>query len=272
MAGTERALFDGKTLRGWRAIPRLPAPCYPGGPEPDASGEQYRIAASTCGAWSVVDGAITGGQEVRGYGGYLLTDETFADFELCYDANPDWPADTGLLVRATARGTEGFQILLDHRKSGAIGGFYGNGLAGFHAISFNVDVQRDQNGRPEKLIIEDPETTREPVSDAKRSLLRYTMSPEEFLRVWRWKDWNSFRVRCEGVYPVLTTWINGVKACELDTAQIRWPGYDKDAVARLLGRAGHIALEVHDNDPAMGDERWGPGAVCRWKNISIEEL
>lgn len=27
----------------------------------------------------------------------------------------------------------------------------------------------------------------------------------------------------------------------------------------LLGRSGHIAFEVHDNDPNIGDERWaGP--------------
>jgi hypothetical protein len=272
MAAQNRALFDGNTLKGWHAVPRLPTSRYPGGPEPDTSTVEYKTAASTNGAWSTASGVIIGAQGIKGYGGYLLTDEQFADFELSYDAKPDWPVDTGLLVRTTARGTQGFQILLDHRKSGAIGGFYGNGISGFHAISFNVDVEWGKDGKPVKLIIEKPETTLEPVTDAKRSLLSYAITPEEFLKIWKWNDWNSFRVRCEGEYPVLTTWINGVKAYELDTAKIQWPDYDKAAIAKLLGRAGHIALEVHDNDPGMGDDRWAPGAVCRWKNIYIKEL
>jgi hypothetical protein len=267
----EKELFDGTTLKGWHAVPRLPTPRCPGEPGPDTSTETYKTAASTCGKWSVVDGVITGAQEIRGYGGYLLTDGKFADFELSYDAKPDWPVDTGLLVRTTARGTQGFQILLDHRKSGAIGGFYGNGISGFHAISFNVDVERDRDGKPERLIIEKSETTLEPVTGAKRALLSYAIDPEKFLEIWKWNDWNSFRVRCEGEYPVLTTWINGVKAYELDTAKIQWPGYNREETAKLLGRAGHIALEVHDNDPGMGDDRWAPGAVCRWKNIRITE-
>jgi hypothetical protein len=264
-----RTLFDGITLKGWHAVPRIPVPRYPGGTEPDTSAESYRVAASTGGKWLVADGAIVGAQEIRGYGGYLLTDEKFADFEIFYDAKPDWPVDTGLLVRTTARGTQGFQILLDHRKSGAIGGFYGNGISGFHAILFNVDVERDKNGKPERLVVEKNENSLEVVTDAKRALLSYAITPEKFIEIWKWNDWNSFRVRCEGKYPVLTSWINGVKAYELDTAKIRWPDYDREATAELLGREGHIALEVHDNDPGMGDDRWAPGAVCRWKNIYI---
>jgi hypothetical protein len=107
--------------------------------------------------------------------------------------------------------------------------------------------------------------------DQKRALLSYAIKPEEFLEIWHWGDWNNFRVRCEGEYPVLTSWINGVKAYELDTGKINWPNYDKEAVRRLLGTSGHIALEVHDNDPKMGNARWAPGAVCRWRNISIKE-
>ncbi|MDR1306480.1 MAG: DUF1080 domain-containing protein [Treponema sp.] len=272
MADKGRALFDGASLKGWHTAPRLPTARYPGGPEPDTGTEHYRTAASTGGAWSVIDGVVTGAQGIKGYGGYLLTDEKFADFELSYDAKPDWPVDTGLLVRTTDRGTQGFQILLDHRKSGAIGGFYGNGISGFHAVSFNVDVRRNKDGGPEGLIIEKPETTLEPVTPAKRALLSYAIDPEEFLKTWKWNDWNSFQVRCVGEYPVLTTWINGVKAYELDTGKINWPDYDKAAIAKLLGRAGRISLEVHDNDPGMGEDRWAPGAVCRWKNIFIREL
>jgi hypothetical protein len=39
------------------------------------------------------------------------------------------------------------------------------------------------------------------------------------------------------------------------------PHFDRDAVAEVLGSSGHIAFEVHDKDPTIGDERWGPGAL-----------
>ena len=267
-----RPLFDGKTLNGWHAVPRILTSRFPGGPEPDKTDPKYLAAAKTRGHWEVKDGAITGTQEVRGLGGYLLTDETFADFELCYEANPDWPVDTGLLVRTTAVGSQGFQILLDHRKSGAIGGFYGNGIGGFHAVSFNVDAEYDGTGKAIGIKIEDPAATLEPITKEKRALLSYAMSSEEFLKIWRWNDWNEFKVSCAGEYPVLTSWINGVKAYELDTGRIIWPDYDKEAVRKLLGRSGHIALEIHDNDPGMGDARWAPGNACRWRNIVINVL
>jgi hypothetical protein len=50
------------------------------------------------------------------------------------------------------------------------------------------------------------------------------------------------------------------------------PDYDPDAVLRLLGHRGHLALEVHDNDAMFGDARWGEGAACRWRNIRVKEL
>jgi hypothetical protein len=267
-----RPLFDGKTLRGWHAVPRLPTAQWPGGPEPDTGAQQYKTAAATHGNWEVIDGAISGTQELRGFGGYLLSDEVFADFEIVFEARPDWPADTGLLVRTTERGSQGFQILLDHRKSGAIGGFYGNGIGQFHAISFNVDAVYDDTGKAIGLMAENSETTLEPVTDSKRSLLNYAIGSREFLEIWRWGEWNQFKVRCEGEYPVLTSWINGTKAYEMDTSAINHPNYDRDAVRRLLGRAGHIALEIHNNDPRMGEARWGLGVACRWRNIAIKVL
>lgn len=270
----EIELFDGSTLAGWHRSPRLPVPVAPGAPEPDHTTERYRAAAATLGRWYVEDGAIVGGQEPpgSGFGSYLVTDATYADFELSFEVKPDWPADTGVLVRSTTQGTQGFQVLIDYRKSGGIGGFYGNGLGGFHALSHVVDVRRDEAGRPVGLIEEDPATNLEPITDEKRSLLSYAAPAADFHRAWKWDDFNRITVRCVGVYPVLTTWLNGVKLYEMDSSLIDHPAYDRDAVAALLGRAGHIALEVHDNDPRMGSERWGADSVVRWKNIRLREL
>jgi hypothetical protein len=195
-------LFDGNSLAGWHAVPRLPVPPWPGGPEPDRTSPGYRTAAGTRGSWTVQDGAIVGTQDPPGcgYGGYLLTDESYADFLITFEVRPDWPADTGLLVRATDLGCQGFQVLIDHRKSGGIGGYYGNGIGGFHALAYGLDVERDEAGRPIRLVQEGETATLEPVTD------------------------------------------------------------------------GHIALEVHDNDPGMGQDRWAPEAVVRWRNMRLELL
>ena len=259
-----RQLFDGKTLNGWHAVCRA---------QGDKTSEKYQIASKTTGRWEVIDGAIVGTQEIRGFGGYLLSDEKFADFELTFEANPDWPADTGIYIRTSPIGTQGFQILIDHRRSGGIGGFYGNGIGNFHAVTFYVDAVKDSAGNAIGMKIhDDPATVFNPVTPEKRALLSYAIKPEDFIKTWRWKNWNEFRIRCVGEYPVLTTWINGVKAYEMDSAKIVWPNYDKDAALKILGRAGHIALEVHPNDPGLGDERWAPGAACRWRNFTIDVL
>jgi hypothetical protein len=77
-----------------------------------------------------------------------------------------------------------------------------------------------------------------------------------------------------GELPHLTTWINGEKIAELDTAKIHVPRWDRDVILNRIGRAGHIALEVHSSggNDKLGPNRWSPGAVCRWRNIAVKTL
>ena len=77
-------------------------------------------------------------------------------------------------------------------------------------------------------------------------------------------------IRCVGRMPRTTVWINGLLVAETDPATLDAPNYDADAVADALG--GHIAFEVHDNDPRLGAGRWAPSARCRWRDIRIREL
>jgi hypothetical protein len=261
------SLFDGKTLNGWHAIPRTPAPPYPGGPEPDHNSDYYRKAMATHGHWIVENGAIVGGQDPpgSGLGAYLLSDDVFGDFELTIDANPDWPADTGVLVRTTVLGSQGFQIHVDHRRQGSIGTIYGNGIGSFRARHYAFDVRRDAGGRPVGLQLLD-------VPESEKKGLLYAADPREIIRVWKFLDWNTIRIRVAGAMPRLTTWINGMKVVEFDAAQYEAEHYDRKRVLDLLGPRGHIALEVHNNDANLGLDRWGPGAVCRWKNIVVTPL
>ena len=154
-------------------------------------------------------------------------------------------------MRTTGSGAQGFQILIDHRKSGGIGGFYGNGTGSFHALAYGVDVVRDAAGDPVRLTVDDPATSVEPASTAKKEMLSYAAPAEDLLRAWRWDDWNEMTVRCTGRYPVLASWVNGVKLYEIDTGAISHPGYDRDA-ARAAQRQDDSVDHGTWIDPTAG--------------------
>ncbi len=259
-----KELIRGDTLEGWKVMPRGLGVMQEGS-------EQWKTAWEHKGLWTIADGVIEGRQDPPGcgYGSYLVSEETYGDFELILEAKPDWPADTGIYLRATEDGFMGYQVLLDHRKSGSIGGFYGNSIGGFHAINWNVDAEYDETGKATRLIIEDPATTIEPIHDWKREMLTYSITGEEFLRVWKWDDWNEFRIVCRGAFPEITTYINGVKVASVDMSKTE-EHFFKDKAAQLT--RGHIAFEVHDNDPGMGKARWGEEAACRWRKVRIREI
>jgi Domain of Unknown Function (DUF1080) len=273
------SLFDGTTLTGWSAIPRNYGRLYPGGPQvldvitvfpPDYQERAEQFPA----AWSVEEGEIVGRQQPAGsgYGGYLITEQAYGDFELRFQANPDWPADTGVMVRRRRDTWEGLQVLIDHRRSGSIGGFYGNGIGGFHAVPFAIDADRGPDGEPVGLRPDDPATSVEPFDPSKRAMLTQAVDVDEFLSVWRWAGWNAFTVRCVGELPRTTVWINDLLVAEIDLSGLQADNYDPDAVRQALGRQGHIALEVHDTDPMLRADRWAPTARCRWRNLRIREL
>jgi hypothetical protein len=272
-------LFDGETLAGWRTAPRIYGSLYPGGPSVlemfERDGRELPQDPEKHPAhWFVEDSVLVGQQDSpgSGYGGYLVTEKDYGDFELILEMRPDWPADTGVMLRRLPDSWEGFQVLVDHRPSGGIGGFFGNGLASFSAVPFAVDVARDAAGQPVGLIADDSDTSVEPVTQEKRARLAYAADVADFLKVWRWDDWNELHIRCVGALPLITTWVNGLKVAELDTATLDSPNYKPADVLQVLGTRGHIALEVHDNDSYFGEARWGVGAQCRWRNIRIKEL
>jgi hypothetical protein len=273
-----RSLFDGRTLKGWHAVPRATPEQWAryqrlkaGNVEALPKDEALKLVMGQSGRWTVEDGALVGGQDQpgSGRGAYLVSDEKFADFELELEANPDWPIDTGVMVRCQDIGSVGFQVLVDHRPNGCIGGFFGNGIGAFRAFPFILDA--DTTGPPEGPW----KPTRFRAGAKPDGVVvppQYSAPLEDVIRAWRPGQWNRLRIRCLGELPVLTTWINDVKIAELDSGRYEAPGYDPKDVAAKLGRAGHIGFEVHSNDPKIGKERWWPGAVCRWRNIQIKVL
>jgi len=245
-------LFDGKTLKGWHPKARVLPKHFP----------NYKESLVDHAKWAVEDGVLIGGQNPPGcgLGGWLLTDEKFGDFELTLEARPDWSIDTGIYIRTTDSGA-GFQVLLDHRDGGAIGFIYGKNIGGFHARPYEFWPRRDDSGKVVGLIPKD-------VAEKDRIPIDYAARSEDFLKAWKFGGWNNFKIRCIGKYPVITTWINGVKICQFNTGTLKGHRYDHEKTAKLLGREGRIAFEVH----AGTGVRWAKDAVCRWRNIHLTPL
>ena len=236
-------IFDGKTLTGWH---------------------NSKTGHGSGGRWRVEDGAITGEQDPpgSGNGGILLTNEKHGDFELEIDIKPDWGVCSGLFIRSTEKG-QCFQVMVDYHDEGSVGQIYGEGSGAFVARAFDIfgKYNADKN-----LIGVTAEAGKGLSERYKPQYLKYTCTPDEWVKAWKLGDWNKLRVRCEGRDPTITTWINGQKVCAFDAASFDHPRYDRKTVRDLLGREGHIAVQVH------GGKGWPIGKKCRWRNIRIKRI
>ncbi len=103
-AGDWKPLFDGKDLTGWHL-------------------QKERGQHGTGGHWGVTDDGVLFGEQGppgSGNGGFLLTDETFDEFELEVSLRPDWGPDSGIFLRTDERGG-GWQVYVDHHDHGNVG-------------------------------------------------------------------------------------------------------------------------------------------------------
>src|SRR6187399_902391 len=136
------AIFDGKTLNGWHVSAK--------------SGHSRTSKNTTGGDWKVVDGAITGTQDIPGNGGIVLTDKKYSEFEITLEMNNDFGPDSGLFLRCTEDG-KCYQGLIDFHSGGSLMGLYGEGLGGKpHFRFFNF-------GKTESDIELTPDRTPQPV-------------------------------------------------------------------------------------------------------------
>lgn len=238
-----QTVFDGKTLKGWHKNPQ-------------------KIGHGTGGSWVVEDGVIAGEQDPpgSGNGGILLTDEKYGDFELLIDMKPDWGCCSGLFIRSTDKG-QCFQMMVDYHDAGNVGHIYGEGTGGFNTRCFDIDGIYDDDKQLVKL-----KTSKE--KTAEEVGLVYSCQPAEWLEAWKVNDWNTAKVRCEGEYPTITTWINDLKVCVFDGAKSNNDTYQKqkEEIKKTLGSAGSVAVQVH------GGNGWPKGAKCRWRNVNVRKI
>ncbi len=180
-----RALFDGKSLNGW-----------------------HISQTSNHGSTPLVivrDGMILGAQNPPGRGGLLVSNESFADFDLYLEVRSDWGNDSGVLFRVTEAGA-GYQLTMDTLPCGSVGRLEG------------VGGVRMANQTP-TLAATAPCWTDDPGMAA-----------------WKRDDWNVVQVRVAGVAPQVAVTVNGVQLpIAADTAN--------SAVGGRI--AGPIALQIH---------------------------
>ena len=216
-------LFDGTSLKGWHVSAK--------------TGHSGASGHKTGGKWEIVDGAITGSQDIPGNGGILMTDEKFGDFEVKLEMKNDFGPDSGLFLRSTEDG-KAWQAMIDYHADGNLMGIYGEGLGGQpHVRNYNftdkvTEIVAKNTGEP-------------PVA--------LPVLPEAWSHFWRADQWNELRARIVGNPPHITTWINGVKIMEWQEKEVRHPD------------TGGIALQVHGG----GDHT---KEFVRYRNVQVKKL
>jgi len=215
-------LFNGRDLTGWHVSKEARH-----GVTPD---------------FHVLHGMILGTQHPVGSGGLLITDRKYRNFELYFEAKPDWGCDSGVFFRTTETGVA-YQITMDYLPGGSMGRMIGEG---------GIQVGPGGRGRGTAAAAGTPAPTPPPPPATPAE------SGDAGMKAWKPFDWNAVRVRVEGDVPHATVWINGSQVSDATDTE-------NHALGGMID--GPIALQVHG-----GPVRWQPGSFWRWRNIGIREL
>lgn len=214
-------IFDGKTTKGWTVSAK--------------TGHSNASKNKSGGKWEVVDGAITGTQDIPGNGGIILTEKQYGDFEVVLEMNNDFGPDSGLFLRSNDKG-QCYQAMIDYHANGNLMGVYGEGIGGQPNVK-NFDFLQKV-------------TEIKPTAGA---AFKCPVSAEDWPAFWKHGEWNELRARIEGNPPHITTWIKGVKFMD----------YTDDK--KRLGDTGSIAFQVHGGGDFTKQS-------VRYRNIRLKEL
>jgi hypothetical protein len=215
-------IFNGKDLTGWHISKEARH-----GVQPD-----FRVS----------QGMILGTQKPLGSGGLLLTDKKYRNFELYFEAKPDWGCDSGVFFRTTETGVA-YQITMDYLPGGSMGRMIGEG-----GIQVGAAGGRGRGTAPAGA----------PASTPPAPPATPLESNDPGMKVWKPFDWNTVRIRVEGDVPHAAVWINGVPISDASDTE-------NHALGGMI--EGPIAIQIHG-----GPVRWQPGGFWRWRNIGIREL
>ncbi len=230
-------IFNGKDLTGWHT----------------SKTARHGITPD----FHVLHGMIVGTQHPLANGGLLLTDKAYRNFELYFEAKPDWGCDSGIFFRTTDTGVA-YQVTMDFLPGGSMGRTIGEGGIQFGGRATGARAAgaaptgRGAAGGGTGRAAATPVTP--PLAPAAAS----AASSDAGMRLWKHEDWNTVRVRVEGDVPHVTVWINGQQVSDFTDTE-------NHALGGMV--ESPIALQIHG-----GPVRWQPGGFWRWRNIGIREL
>lgn len=97
-----------------------------------------------------------------------------------------------------------------------------------------------------------------------------TARAENIRQVWKAGDWNTFRIRMEGVIPHITLWVNGVKMWEVTQPKNDFIG---GATEGFIGLQAHWSAVYSPAAQAFNMAgAWKPDGAHYFRNIAIKEL
>jgi|GEM_PF-522016 len=239
-----KSLFNGSNLAGWHL-------------------QKERGQHGTGGHWGVTDDGVLFGEQGppgSGNGGFLLTDETFAEFELEVSLRPDWGPDSGIFLRTDEFGG-GWQVYVDHHDHGNVGHVRLETKP--YSVPFRPwGFSRIDPAQPALEMAVDARTKNWPAG-----VYEETCSQDEWLKIWKADDWNRLRIRCTGgELPVIETWVNDLKVCRFNAATTTHPQFKRERALEVVQPTGSIGLQVH------GGRNWKAGERVFWKDLRIRRL
>lgn len=249
------SLFDGRTLTGWWEN------CQTGHSSQNRTTGGIWIADST-------HGALYSQQASNQAGSVLMTNKSYAHYELVFDFWPTWGNDAGVFNRVTATGRT-FQTGLDYKQGSSIAGAYGEGGYG-NPAGFNHDPYLFTN-------------TEGVITVSTWSAFTAARNPASFgcpatgcgvadwNTVWDSAGWNQIRIKfygglTAGNHTKMFAWFRRLDNPPAPPPN-NWVPVYADSQA-LVTPANPIGLQIHG-----GSAYWNAAGRGTWyRNIRIREL
>ncbi len=179
----------------------------------------------------------------------LISRSRHTDFELTFEYRCSWKTSASLLLRVDEKG-EGIALSLDHIDGGTIGF---PKVATAASRPFTLHETREQRGVGKDLHEHIQYDGRLHYDAVARDKLLECCTLNEFLREWDGAFWNIVRVRCVGLKPEVTVWINGflINKFKADTVLLRekTPTHIGATERFVVHPSGSVGLVVHATHP-----------------------
>jgi hypothetical protein len=249
-------LFNGKNLKGWW----------------EGCGSSHSSADNVNGGiWLVdsVNGLLFANQNANGAGSVLMTNKSFANYELVFDLWPGFGNDAGVFNRVTASGNC-YQTGIDYITNSSVGGAYFEG--GYTGGSRNVDPYVFGANKATITIGTNSNTT-----NRLDTLTKLYGNPSAFgcpaggcgvsnwTAVWDTGGWNQMRVKFYGSGASASdkvhnfAWIRKLGATE-------WVPTLRDSV-QYATPANPLGLQIHGTKA-----QWGNANGNWYRNIKLRPL